>query len=129
MKTNKFFYIVMLFVLLVGTAVSFSSCSSDDDGFVSTTIADYYVEFSVYDRGTLSAAEASQMAADLNTIGIEWNGYTLEEAKYAFDKLMNSLVDNDAYAFDATFMASLKADGRTVYTKKISFSKNGCRVK
>ena len=60
---------------------------------------------------------------------LTWNGYTLEEAKYAFDKLMNSLVDNDAYAFDATFMASLKADGRTVYTKKISFSKNGCRVK
>lgn len=128
MKTNKFFYIVMLFVLLVGTAVSFSSCSSDDDDIVSTTIADYYVEFSVYDRGTLSATEASQIATALNSSELEWDGYTLEHAKYEFNKELNTLVSNDPYPFDATFMASLKADSRTVYTKKIYFSKDGCRV-
>lgn len=128
MKTRKFWSILVVLALVLGSAVSFTSCSDDDDNNKSQALNDYYIEFSVADRGTLTASEASQIAAGLNTIGLEMNGVTYQEASYSFEHFLEGLVDTDEYEFELTLTASLKTGKKTVKTRNIRFSRNGCRL-
>lgn len=116
-----------MLALVLGSAVSFTSCS-DDDEKNSQALNDYYIEFSVADRGTLSASAASQIAGELTAAGVHMNGVTYQEASYRFDSALESLVDTDEYPFELTLKASLKTGNKTVKSRNIRFSRNGCRL-
>ncbi|MBQ0057071.1 MAG: hypothetical protein KBT20_05370 [Bacteroidales bacterium] len=125
---QKLFKLLFMLVLLLGTSVVTTSCDDDNETSTSQGIGDYYVEFSVDDKGTLSASEASQMAGELNSIGVTMDNCTREQAEYYFDTLLKSLVDNDVYSFEVTFKASLMLEKKVIKSKKLQFSRNGCRV-
>lgn len=128
MKTFK--HLSMLLALMM-CSFAFTACSDDDDDNKDNTLADYYVEFALVDKGTLTSAEASTLIGSLNSEDLTLDGYTYSEATYAFNKFTKELAEdlNEEHDYSVTFKANLKTDNKTVSSKTFYITKTGCTLK
>lgn len=134
---NKFFeklqskWNVLAMVLVAMMSLSFASCGGDDDDDGgSDALSDYYFQFEVVDRGTLSDAAASQLMGQLNADAGTLPAYKKSEAIYVFDSMVESLRVDFAGVneFELSFRAKLMTGKSTVKSKVIHIKTIGCTV-
>ena len=133
---NKFFenlqskWNVLAMVLIAMMSLSLASCDGDGDKDDPEELADYYFQFEVVDRGTLSDAQASAEMGQLNAAAPTLTAYKKSEAIYVFDTIVENLRvsyigTND---FELSFRAKLMKAKSTVKSKVIHITTSGCRV-
>lgn len=122
---------VLAMVLVAMMSLSFASCGGDDDDDVGgDALSDYYFQFEVVDRGTLSDAMASQLMGQLNAEAGSLTAYKKSEAIYVFDNMVESLRVDFAGVneFELSFRAKLMTGKSTVKSKVIHIKTIGCTV-
>ena len=122
---------VLAMVLIAMMSLSFASCGGDDDDDVGgDPLSDYYFQFEVVDRGTLSDAMASQLMGQLNADAGTLPAYKKSEAIYVFDTMVESLRVDFAGVneFELSFRAKLMTGKSTVKSKVIHIKTIGCTV-
>lgn len=122
---------VLAMVLVAMMSLSFASCGGDDDDDGgSDALSDYYFQFEVVDRGTLSDAAASQLMGQLNADAGTLPAYKKSEAIYVFDSMVESLRVDFAGVneFELSFRAKLMTGKSTVKSKVIHIKTIGCTV-
>lgn len=122
---------VLAMVLVAMMSLSFASCGGDDDDDVGgDPLSDYYFQFEVVDRGTLSDATASQLMGQLNADAGTLPAYKKSEAIYVFDSMVESLRVDFAGVneFELSFRAKLMTGKSTVKSKVIHIKTIGCTV-
>lgn len=122
---------VLAMVLIAMMSLSFASCGGDDDDDVGgDALSDYYFQFEVVDRGTLSDAAASQLMGQLNADAGTLPAYKKSEAIYVFDSMVESLRVDFAGVneFELSFRAKLMTNRTTVKSKVIHIKTIGCTV-
>ena len=122
---------VLAMVLIAMMSLSFASCGGDDDDDVGgDPLSDYYFQFEVVDRGTLSDAAASQLMGQLNADAGTLPAYKKSEAIYVFDSMVESLRVDFAGVneFELSFRAKLMTGKSTVKSKVIHIKTIGCTV-
>ena len=122
---------VLAMVLVAMMSLSFASCGGDDDDDVGgDALSDYYFQFEVVDRGTLSDAAASQLMGQLNADAGTLPAYKKSEAIYVFDSMVESLRVDFAGVneFELSFRAKLMTNRTTVKSKVIHIKTIGCTV-
>ena len=122
---------VLAMVLVAMMSLSFASCGGDDDDDVGgDPLSDYYFQFEVVDRGTLSDAAASQLMGQLNADAGTLPAYKKSEAIYVFDSMVESLRVDFAGVneFELSFRAKLMTNRTTVKSKVIHIKTIGCTV-
>ena len=122
---------VLAMVLVAMMSLSFASCGGDDDDDVGgDVLSDYYFQFEVVDRGTLSDAAASQLMGQLNADAGTLPAYKKSEAIYVFDSMVESLRVDFAGVneFELSFRAKLMTNRTTVKSKVIHIKKICCTV-
>ena len=122
---------VLAMVLVAMMSLSFASCGGDDDDDVGgDPLSDYYFQFEVVDRGTLSDAMASQLMGQLNADAGTLPAYKKSEAIYVFDSMVESLRVDFAGVneFELSFRAKLMTGKSTVKSKVIHIKTIGCTV-
>ena len=134
---NKFFenlqskWNVLAMVLVAMMSLSLASCGGDDDDDVGgDALSDYYFQFEVVDRGTLSDAMASQLMGQLNADAGTLPAYKKSEAIYVFDSMVESLRVDFAGVneFELSFRVKLMTKTTTVKSKVINIKTIGCTV-
>ena len=134
---NKFFenlqskWNVLAMVLVAMMSLSLASCGGDDDDDGGgDALSDYYFQFEVVDRGTLSDAAASQLMGQLNADAGTLPAYKKSEAIYVFDNMVESLRVDFAGVneFELSFRAKLMTGKSTVKSKVIHIKTIGCTV-
>ena len=122
---------VLAMVLVAMMSLSFASCGGDDDDDVGgDPLSDYYFQFEVVDRGTLSDAAASQLMGQLNADAGTLPAYKKSEAIYVFDSMVESLRVDFAGVneFELSFRVKLMTGKSTVKSKVIHIKTIGCTV-
>ena len=122
---------VLAMVLVAMMSLSLASCGDDDDDDVGgDALSDYYFQFEVVDRGTLSDAMASQLMGQLNADAGTLPAYKKSEAIYVFDNMVESLRVDFAGVneFELSFRAKLMTGKSTVKSKVIHIKTIGCTV-
>ena len=122
---------VLAMVLIAMMSMSLASCGGDDDDDIGgDALNDYYFQFEVVDRGTLSDAAASQLMGQLNADAGTLTAYKKSEAVYVFDSMVESLRVNYAGVneFELSFRAKLMSNRTTVKSKVIHIKTIGCTV-
>ena len=122
---------VLAMVLIAMMSLSFASCGGDDDDDVGgDALSDYYFQFEVVDRGTLSDAAASQLMGQLNADAGTLPAYKKSEAIYVFDTMVESLRVDFAGVneFELSFRAKLMTGKSTVKSKVIHIKTIVCTV-
>ena len=122
---------VLAMVLVAMMSLSFASCGGDDDDDVGgDALSDFYFQFEVVDRGTLSDAAASQLMGQLNADAGTLPAYKKSEAIYVFDSMVESLRVDFAGVneFELSFRAKLMTNRTTVKSKVIHIKTIGCTV-
>ena len=122
---------VLAMVLVAMMSLSLASCGGDDDDDVGgDALSDYYFQFEVVDRGTLSDAMASQLMGQLNADAGTLPAYKKSEAIYVFDSMVESLRVDFAGVneFELSFRAKLMTGKSTVKSKVIHINTNGGTV-
>ena len=122
---------VLAMVLIAMMSLSFASCGGDDDDDGGgDALSDYYFQFEVVDRGTLSDAMASQLMGQLNADAGTLPAYKKSEAIYVFDSMVESLRVDFAGVneFELSFRAKLMTNRTTVKSKVIHIKTIGCTV-
>lgn len=122
---------VLAMVLVAMMSLSFASCGGDDDDDVGgDVLSDYYFQFEVVDRGTLSDAAASQLMGQLNADAGTLPAYKKSEAIYVFDSMVESLRVDFAGVneFELSFRVKLMTGKSTVKSKVIHIKTIGCTV-
>ena len=122
---------VLAMVLIAMMSLSFASCGGDDDDDGGgDALSDYYFQFEVVDRGTLSDAAASQLMGQLNADAGTLPAYKKSEAIYVFDSMVESLRVDFAGVneFELSFRAKLMTNRTTVKSKVIHIKTIGCTV-
>ena len=122
---------VLAMVLVAMMSLSFASCGGDDDDDVGgDPLSDYYFQFEVVDRGTLSDATASQLMGQLNADAGTLPAYKKSEAIYVFDSMVESLRVDFAGVneFELSFRVKLMTGKSTVKSKVIHIKTIGCTV-
>ena len=122
---------VLAMVLVAMMSLSFASCGGDDDDDGGgDALSDYYFQFEVVDRGTLSDATASQLMGQLNADAGTLPAYKKSEAIYVFDSMVESLRVDFAGVneFELSFRAKLMTGKSTVKSKVIHIKTIGCTV-
>ena len=122
---------VLAMVLVAMMSLSFASCGGDDDDDVGgDALSDFYFQFEVVDRGTLSDAAASQLMGQLNADAGTLPAYKKSEAIYVFDSMVESLRVDFAGVneFELSFRAKLMTGKSTVKSKVIHIKTIGCTV-
>ncbi len=116
-------------VLVAMMSLSLASCDTTDDPDV-PDLADYYFQFEVVDRGTLSDAVASQLMGQLNADAGTLPAYEKSQAIYVFDNMVESLrVDfSGVNEFELSFRAKLMTGKTTVKSRVIHIKTIGCTV-
>ena len=120
---------VLAMVLVAMMSLSFASCGGDDDDDV-PELSDYYFQFEVVDRGTLSDAAASQLMGQLNADAGTLPAYKKSEAIYVFDSMVEDLRVNFSgmNEFELSFRVKLMTGKSTVKSKVIHIKTIGCTV-
>lgn len=128
---NKLFASLCMVMAVLFTSFSLVSCDDDDDDTISD-IQDYYVEFSVKDKGTLTNQEANIMVGELNAEGYFVDDCSKSEAIHYFDEWARELsreLNEDSYNFEATIaMKLMDEQKKAVKQHLLMFSKAGCRL-
>ena len=122
---------VLAMVLIAMMSMSLASCGGDDDDDIGgDALSDYYFQFEVVDRGTLSDAAASQLMGQLNADAGTLTAYKKSEAIYVFDTMVESLRVDFAGVneFELSFRAKLMTNRTTVKSKVIHIKTIGCTV-
>ena len=122
---------VLAMVLIAMMSMSLASCGGDDDDDIGgDALNDYYFQFEVVDRGTLSDAAASQLMGQLNADAGTLTAYKKSEAIYVFDSMVESLRVDFAGVneFELSFRAKLMSNRTTVKSKVIHIKTIGCTV-
>lgn len=122
---------VLAVALVAMMSVSLASCGSDgDDSGSETTLNDYYFNFEVVDRGTLSDADANALMGQLNSTTGTMTAYTKAEAVYVFDQVVEDLRTSFAGVneFELSFRVKLMTKTTTVKQKVINIKTIGCTV-
>lgn len=122
---------VLAMVLIAMMSMSLASCGGDDDDDIGgDALNDYYFQFEVVDRGTLSDAVASQLMGSLNAEAGTLTAYKKSEAIYVFDTMVESLRVDYAGVneFELSFRAKLMTNRTTVKSKVIHIKTIGCTV-
>lgn len=122
---------VLAVALVAMMSVSLASCGSDgDDSGGETTLNDYYFNFEVVDRGTLSDADANALMGQLNSTTGTMTAYTKAEAVYVFDQVVEDLRTSFAGVneFELSFRVKLMTKTTTVKSKVINIKTIGCTV-
>lgn len=122
---------VLAVALVAMMSVSLASCGSDgDDSGSETTLNDYYFNFEVVDRGTLSDADANALMGQLNSTTGTMTAYTKAEAVYVFDQVVEDLRTSFAGVneFELSFRVKLMTKTTTVKSKVINIKTIGCTV-
>ena len=122
---------VLAVALVAMMSVSLASCGSDgDDSGSETTLNDYYFNFEVVDRGTLSDADANALMGTLNSQTGTMTAYTKAEAIYVFDQVVEDLRTSFAGVneFELSFRVKLMTKTTTVKQKVINIKTIGCTV-
>ena len=122
---------VLAMVLVAMMSLSLASCGGDDDDDGGgDALSDYYFQFEVVDRGTLSDAMASQLMGQLNADAGTLPAYKKSEAIYVFDSMVESLRVDFAGVneFELSFRAKLMTGKSTVKSKVIHIKTIGCTV-
>ena len=121
---------VLAMVLIAMMSLSFASCGEDDDDVGGDALSDYYFQFEVVDRGTLSDAAASQLMGQLNADAGTLPAYKKSEAIYVFDSMVESLRVDFAGVneFELSFRVKLMTGKSTVKSKVIHIKTIGCTV-
>ena len=122
---------VLAMVLVAMMSLSFASCGGDDDDDVGgDALSDYYFQFEVVDRGTLSDAAASQLMGQLNADAGTLPAYKKSVAIYVFDSMVESLRVDFAGVneFELSFRVKLMTGKSTVKSKVIHIKTIGCTV-
>lgn len=119
---------VLAIALVAMMSVSLTSCGSDGEDI--PDLADYYFQFEVVDRGTLSDAEASQLMGQLNAQTGTLPAYEKAQAIYVFDSLVEDLRTSFAGVneFELSFRVKLMTKQTTVKSKVINIKTIGCTV-
>lgn len=129
---NKFFASLFMVMAVLVSSFSFVSCGDDDDDPVISDIQDYYVEFSVKDKGTLTNQEATIMVGELNAEGYYIDDCSKSEAIHYFDEWARELsraLNEESYNFEATLaMKLMDEQKKAVKQHLLKFSKSGCRL-
>lgn len=122
---------VLAVALVAMMSVSLASCGSDgDDSGSETTLNDYYFNFEVVNRGTLSDADANALIGTLNSQTGTMTAYTKAEAIYVFDQVVEDLRTSFAGVneFELSFRVKLMTKTTTVKQKVINIKTIGCTV-
>ena len=122
---------VLAVALVAMMSVSLASCGSDgDDSGSETTLNDYYFNFEVVNRGTLSDADANALMGTLNSQTGTMTAYTKAEAIYVFDQVVEDLRTSFAGVneFELSFRVKLMTKTTTVKSKVINIKTIGCTV-
>lgn len=122
---------VLAVALVAMMSVSLASCGSDgDDSGSETTLNDYYFNFEVVNRGTLSDADANALMGTLNSQTGTMTAYTKAEAIYVFDQVVEDLRTSFAGVneFELSFRVKLMTKTTTVKQKVINIKAIGCTV-
>lgn len=122
---------VLAVALVAMMSVSLASCGSDgDDSGSENTLNDYYFQFEVVDRGTLSDADANALMGQLNSTTGTMTAYTKAEAVYVFDNVVESLRTNyTGYnGFELSFRVKLMTKTTSVKSKIIHIKTMDCTV-
>ena len=122
---------VLAVALVAMMSVSLASCGSDgDDSGSETTLNDYYFNFEVVNRGTLSDADANALMGTLNSQTGTMTAYTKAEAIYVFDQVVEDLRTSFAGVneFELSFRVKLMTKTTTVKQKVINIKTIGCTV-
>lgn len=122
---------VLAVALVAMMSVSLASCGSDgDDSGSENTLNDYYFQFEVVDRGTLSDADANALMGQLNSTTGTMTAYTKAEAVYVFDSVVESLRTNyTGYnGFELSFRVKLMTKTTSVKSKIIHIKTMDCTV-
>lgn len=121
---------VLALALIAFMSIGFTSCDHDDDP-EPNPIGDYYFSFDLIDRGILSESEANQFVGYLNASLDAMEGWTKEQAIYAFDKSVENI--RVAYSgsndIEITFKMKLMLEKKEVKSKIIEIKRNGCTVR
>jgi len=122
---------VLAVALVAMMSVSLASCGSDgDDSGSENTRNDYYFQFEVVNRGTLSDADANALMGQLNSQTGTMAGYTKADAVYVFETLVEDLRTSFAGVneFELSFRVKLMTKTTTVKSKVINIKAIGCTV-
>lgn len=122
---------VLAVALVAMMSVSLASCGSDgDDSGSENTLNDYYFQFEVVNRGTLSDADANALMGTLNSQTGTMTAYTKAEAIYVFDSVVEDLRTSFAGVneFELSFRVKLMTKTTTVKSKVINIKTIGCTV-
>lgn len=122
---------VLAMVLVAMMSLSLASCGGDDDDDGGgDALSDYYFQFEVVDRGTLSDAAASQLMGQLNADAGTLPAYQKSQAIYVFDSMVESLRVDFAGVneFELSFRAKLMTGKSTVKSRVIHIKTIGCTV-
>lgn len=122
---------VLAVALIAMMSVSLASCGSDgDDSGSENTLNDYYFQFEVVNRGTLSDADANALMGQLNSQTGTMTAYTKAEAIYVFDSVVEDLRTSFAGVneFELSFRVKLMTKTTMVKSKVINIKTIGCTV-
>lgn len=123
---------VLAVALVAMMSFGLTSCGSDsdDESGSENTLNDYYFNFEVVDRGTLSDADANALMGQLNSTTGTMTAYTKAEAVYVFDQVVEDLRTSFAGVneFELSFRVKLMTKTTTVKSKVIHIKTIGCTV-
>ena len=123
---------VLAVALVAMMSFGLTSCGSDsdDESGSENTLNDYYFNFEVVDRGTLSDADANALMGQLNSTTGTMTAYTKAEAVYVFDSFVESLRTNyTGYnGFELSFRVKLMTKTTAVKSKVIHIKTMDCTV-
>lgn len=127
---KKFFTSLVMVMMVLFSSLALVSCEPDPDPI--DEFNDYYVEFSIKDRGTLTNQEASQMTGELNAMGFYIDDSSRSEAVHYFDEWARELsrdLNKERYDFDCSlYMKLMNEKKNSVAQHTLTFSSNGCRL-
>ena len=118
-------------VLVAMMSLSLASCGGDDDDDGGgDALSDYYFQFEVVDRGTMSDAQASAEMGNLNAAFEPMTAYEKSQAIYVFDTLVERLrvSYSGVNEFEVSFRVKLMTGKTTVKSRVIHIKTIGCTV-
>lgn len=120
---------VLVMVLIALMSLSLASCKDDPEDDVDA-LADYYFQFEVVDRGTMSDAQASAEMGNLNAAFEPMTAYEKSQAIYVFDTLVERLrvSYSGVNEFEVSFRVKLMTGKTTVKSRVIHIKTIGCTV-
>jgi hypothetical protein len=120
---------VMAIALVAMMSIGFSSCGGDDDPVIDER-GDFYYQFTLVDRGTLSESEATKLIGGLTADSPTYTASTKADAIYRYEKEVENLRVGFSgnNSFEVAFKIELKVKQTVVKSNVIRIYRSGCVV-